>query len=88
MGLKREDFRITLHADPEARTLTVSDNGIGMSEEELENNLGVIASSGTYQFRQEAGKDNALNSFFAMVFLFLPFKRGRVWRPLVFSRLS
>ncbi len=58
VGLKREDFRITLHADPEARTLTVSDNGIGMSEEELENNLGVIASSGTYQFRQEAGKDN------------------------------
>jgi molecular chaperone HtpG len=58
VGLKREDFRITVHADPEARLLTVSDNGIGMSEEELENNLGVIASSGTYQFRQEVGKDN------------------------------
>ncbi len=58
VGMKREDFRITVHADPEARTLTVSDNGIGMSEEELENNLGVIASSGTYQFRQEVGKDN------------------------------
>ena len=58
VGLKREDFRITLHADPESRTLTVSDNGIGMSEDELENNLGVIASSGTYQFRQEVGKDN------------------------------
>ena len=58
VGLKREDFRITVHADPEGRILTVSDNGIGMSEDELENNLGVIASSGTYQFRQEVGKDN------------------------------
>nr|WP_326176069.1 molecular chaperone HtpG [uncultured Oscillibacter sp.] len=58
VGLKREDFRITVHADPEGRVLTVSDNGIGMSEDELENNLGVIASSGTYQFRQEVGKDN------------------------------
>ena len=58
VGLKREDFRITVHADPESRTLTVSDNGIGMSADELENNLGVIASSGTYQFRQEVGKDN------------------------------
>jgi len=56
VGLKREDFRITIQADPEGRTLTVSDNGIGMSEEELENNLGVIASSGTYQFRQEVGE--------------------------------
>ncbi len=58
VGLKREDFRITIHADSEGQTLTVSDNGIGMSEDELENNLGVIASSGTYQFRQEVGKDN------------------------------
>ncbi len=58
VGLKREDFRITIQTDAEGRTLTVSDNGIGMSEEELENNLGVIASSGTYQFRQEVGKDS------------------------------
>ena len=58
VGRKREDFRITIQTDAEGRTLTVSDNGIGMSEEELENNLGVIASSGTYQFRQEVGKDN------------------------------
>ena len=58
VGLKREDFRITIQADPEGRTLTVSDNGIGMSEEELENNLGVIASSGPSPFRQEVGKDN------------------------------
>lgn len=58
VGMKREDFRITIHSDPESRTLTVSDNGIGMDAGELENNLGVIASSGTYQFRQEVGKDN------------------------------
>ena len=58
VGMKREDFRITIHADPESRILTVSDNGIGMNADELENNLGVIASSGTYQFRQEVGKDN------------------------------
>ncbi len=58
VGLKREDFRITIQTDAEGRTLTVSDNGIGMTREELENNLGVIASSGTYQFRQEVGKDN------------------------------
>ena len=58
VGLKREDFRITVHADPESRTLSVRDNGIGMSADELENNLGVIASSGTYQFRQEVGRDS------------------------------
>ena len=56
VGRKREDFRITVHADPESRVLTVSDNGIGMDAGELENNLGVIASSGTYQFRQEVGE--------------------------------
>ena len=58
VGRRREDFRITVHADPESRVLTVSDNGIGMDAGELENNLGVIASSGTYQFRQEVGKDS------------------------------
>ena len=58
VGRRREDFRITVHADPESRVLTVSDNGIGMDAGELENNLGVIASSGTYQFRQEVGAGN------------------------------
>lgn len=57
VGMKREDFRIHIQADPESRTLTVSDNGIGMDEADLEKNLGVIASSGTYQFRQEVDKD-------------------------------
>ena len=53
VGLRREDFAITLIPDEEAGTLTVRDNGIGMDQEELENNLGVIARSGTLQFRQE-----------------------------------
>ena len=57
VGLKREDFAITLSVDKENRTLTVSDNGIGMDADELENNLGVIASSGTFQFRQELDKE-------------------------------
>ena len=57
VGLKREDFAITLSIDKENRTLTVSDNGIGMDADELENNLGVIASSGTYQFRQGLDKE-------------------------------
>ena len=57
VGLKREDFAITLSVDKENCTLTVSDNGIGMDADELENNLGVIASSGTYQFRQGLDKE-------------------------------
>ena len=59
VGLKREDFFIRIQTDPDARLITVSDNGIGMDENDLENNLGVIASSGTYQFRQELEKENA-----------------------------
>ena len=44
--LSRQDYSIFLKADKDARTLTISDNGCGMSEEELENNLGTIAKSG------------------------------------------
>ena len=53
VGLKREDFQITLTIDKENRTLTVSDNGLGMDESDLENNLGVIANSGSLQFKGE-----------------------------------
>ena len=53
VGLSREDFHITIEADKEKRTLTISDNGIGMSADELENNLGVIAKSGSLQFKKE-----------------------------------
>ena len=50
---KQSDYRITVSVDKEARTITVSDNGIGMTEEELEKNLGTIAKSGSLQFKQE-----------------------------------
>ena len=53
VGLTRDDFRIILTLDKENRTLTVSDNGIGMDADDLENNLGIIASSGSLKFRQE-----------------------------------
>ncbi|MCD7803447.1 MAG: molecular chaperone HtpG [Clostridiales bacterium] len=53
VGLDRSDFKIHITVDKDNRTLTVSDNGIGMTEEELENNLGVIAKSGSLQFKQD-----------------------------------
>lgn len=51
--LSRGDFKIELHADKEAGTLTVSDNGIGMDKASLEENLGVIAKSGSLAFKKE-----------------------------------
>ena len=53
VGMNRDDFRIILTADEANRTLTVSDNGIGMDEDDLEHNLGVIANSGSFQFKAE-----------------------------------
>ncbi len=53
-GLTRSDFQIEIAADKKNRTLTISDNGIGMTAEELEENLGTIAKSGTFDFRNEA----------------------------------
>lgn len=50
-GLSREDFKIQLSADKENRTLTISDNGCGMTKDELENNLGTIAKSGSLDFK-------------------------------------
>jgi molecular chaperone HtpG len=52
-GLNRDDFSIELAIDKENRTLTITDNGCGMTKEELENNLGVIAKSGSLAFKQE-----------------------------------
>lgn len=52
-GLSRDDFYIRLTVNRENRTLTISDNGAGMSKEELENNLGTIARSGSLAFKQE-----------------------------------
>lgn len=60
VGMNREDFRILISVDNDARTLTVSDNGIGMTQAELESNLGVIAKSGSMAFKEEvAGADDA-----------------------------
>jgi len=53
VGLSRNDFAITIHRDRENRILTVSDNGIGMSRAELEENLGTIAKSGSLAFKKD-----------------------------------
>lgn len=53
VGLNRDDFQITLTPDQLGRTLTISDNGIGMTRDELEQNLGTIARSGSLQFKQD-----------------------------------
>lgn len=53
IGLTRSDFEINLAIDKDSRILTITDNGIGMTKEELENNLGVIAQSGSYKFKNE-----------------------------------
>ena len=53
----RKDLKITIVPDQEMRTLTVSDNGVGMTKEELENNLGTIAKSGSFQFKQDLAKE-------------------------------
>ena len=51
--LAREDFKIHIDLDKENRTIKISDNGIGMTAEELENNLGTIAKSGSFNFKKE-----------------------------------
>ncbi len=56
-GISREDFAIDLVIGKEDRTLTVRDNGIGMTKEELENNLGVIARSGSLNFKKDMAAD-------------------------------
>lgn len=60
-NIDRNMMQITLSVDKEERTLTVSDNGIGMNEQELEKNLGVIASSGSERFRKEMGSETEEN---------------------------
>ena len=60
LGITRENLGIDLAFDKDKRTITVTDNGIGMNKDELENNLGVIAQSGSFKFKQdnaEADKD-------------------------------
>jgi molecular chaperone HtpG len=57
VGLNRSEFKIWIRADKDARTVTISDNGIGMTAEELEHNLGTIASSGSLQFRKDVAAE-------------------------------
>lgn len=57
--ISREEHKITLTADKDARTLTISDTGIGMTRSELDENLGVIANSGSFGFKNEHKDDDA-----------------------------
>lgn len=52
-GINRDEYKIELTIDKENRTLTISDNGCGMTEDELENNLGTIAKSGSLDFKSD-----------------------------------
>lgn len=61
LSFSKEDFSIKLEIDKERRTLKVIDNGIGMTAEELENNLGVIARSGSLDFKQKIGEEQDIN---------------------------
>ena len=59
VGLSRSDYHIDIIVDKNERTITVRDNGIGMTQEEAENNLGVIAKSGSYKFKSELDTEQA-----------------------------
>ncbi len=59
--IDREDFQIEIAIDKDNKTLTISDNGCGMTEEELENNLGTIARSGSLDFKENLKKEDAIN---------------------------
>lgn len=60
-GLNRDDFCITIDIDKEKRNLIITDNGCGMTKEELENNLGVIAKSGSLNFKQTQEKQDEID---------------------------
>ena len=62
VGMNRSDFKIVVVPDKENRTLTVSDNGIGMTKEELEHNLGTIAQSGSFQFKKDLSYEDKTKS--------------------------
>ena len=61
VGISRDEFAITITRDEENRTLTVSDNGIGMSKEEMEENLGTICKSGSLGFKQAMEKQEDID---------------------------
>lgn len=59
--LNKDDFKIKISLDKDNRTITISDNGIGMTEEELDNNLGIIAKSGSSLFKEMNEKNENIN---------------------------
>ncbi len=61
VGISRDEFAITITRDKDNRTLTVSDNGIGMSKEDMEENLGTIAKSGSLGFKQAMEKNEDID---------------------------
>ena len=70
VGLAKDDFAIWISADKDSRTLKITDNGIGMTAEELENNLGTIANSGSLKFKTEnkLDEDNQIIGQFGVGF--------------------
>lgn len=60
-GLTRDSFKIALEINKDARTLTITDNGIGMTKDDLDNNLGVIARSGSFNFKNENEKKDDID---------------------------
>ncbi len=56
VGINKDEFKINIEVDKDARIITVTDNGIGMDKDDLDANLGTIANSGSFKFKQENGK--------------------------------
>ncbi len=83
VGLNKEDFCIRIDVDKEARIITITDNGIGMTAEELERNLGTIASSGSLKFKTDnkLGEDQQIIGQFGVGFYsaFMVAKRVTVY---------
>ena len=83
VGMNRDEFFIRIDLDKEARTITITDNGIGMTAEELENNLGTIASSGSLKFKTDnkLGEDQQIIGQFGVGFYsaFMVAKRVTVY---------
>ncbi len=83
VGLSKDDFCIRIDVDKDARTITITDNGIGMTAEELENNLGTIASSGSLKFKtdNQLGDDQQIIGQFGVGFYsaFMVAKRVTVY---------
>ncbi len=70
VGIKKDDFAVWIYADKDTRKLRIIDNGIGMTAEELENNLGTIANSGSFKFKNEnkLDEDNQIIGQFGVGF--------------------